>query len=184
VLQPPSIAPCDDTVAGPPGIRGATVGDPLASFSLRPGPPQADLQVVMAVDRAMKGIVLSNTAPGEARTWLVYTLAGEDLGVDDDVAEQAVILISELVADAVDHGSDEATIRLSIDHDSVCIELFDAPRRSIVAMTGREEGVPTLRRSMLRRLSDAWSSEEIGDGHLAWCEIRRHPSASSTDDRS
>ena len=84
-----------------------------------------------------------------------------------------LILISELVADAVDHGSDEATIRLSIDDDSVCIELFDAPRRSIVAMTGREEGVPTFRQSMFRRLSDGWSSEEIGDGHLACCEIRR-----------
>jgi hypothetical protein len=135
--------------------------------------------------RTIKGIVLSDAAPGEARTWLLATLAGAgDLGIDDDVATQAVILVSELVADAVEHGSDEATIRLSIDDDAVCIELFDAPRRSIVAMTGREEGVPTFRRSMFRRLADGWSSEEIGDGHLAWCEIRREPSASSTEDRS
>jgi len=140
---------------------------------------------MMAVHHAMKGIVLSDTAPGESRTWLLETLASaEDLGLDDEVAAQALILISELVADAVDHGSDEATIRLSFDQDTVCIELFDAPRRSIVAMTRREEGVPTIRRSMFRRLSDAWSSEEIGDGHLAWCEIRRHPPPSSTDDRS
>jgi hypothetical protein len=135
--------------------------------------------------RTIKGIVLSEAAPGEARTWLLATLAGaEDLGIDDEVAAQALILVSELVADAVEHGSDEATIRLSIDDDAICIELFDAPRRSIVAMTGREEGVPTFRRSMFRRLADGWSSEEIGDGHLAWCEIRREPSASSTDDRS
>jgi hypothetical protein len=139
----------------------------------------------MAVHRAMKGIVLSNAAPGEARTWLLETLAGaKDLGVDREVAEQALILISELVADAVDHGSDAATIRVSIDDDAVCIELFDAPRRSIVAMTGREEGVPTMRRSIFRRLSDAWSSEEIGDGHLARCEIRRHPPAPSAEDRT
>jgi hypothetical protein len=135
--------------------------------------------------RRIKGIVLSDAAPGEARTWLLATLAGaEDLGIDEDVAAQAVILVSELVADAVEHGSDEATIRLSIDDDSVCIELFDAPRRSIVARSGREEGVPTIRRSMFRRLADGWSSEEIGDGHLAWCEIRREPSTSSTDDPS
>ncbi len=135
--------------------------------------------------RTIKGIVLSEAAPGEARTWLLATLAGaEDLGIDDSVAAQALILVSELVADAVEHGSDEATIRLSIDDDTICIELFDAPRRSIVAMTGREEGVPTFRRAMFRRLADGWSSEEIGDGHLAWCEIRREPSASSTDDRS
>src|SRR5262249_5549307 len=125
---------------------------------LRLGSGEADLRVVMAVHRAMKGIVLSNAAPGEARTWLLQTLAGvEHLGVDREVAEQALTLISELVADAVDHGSDAATIRVSVDDDSVCIELFDAPRRSIVAMTGREEGVPTTRRSIFRRLSDAWS---------------------------
>jgi hypothetical protein len=135
--------------------------------------------------RAMKGIVLSNAAPAEARAWLLQTLAGaEDLGVDRQDAEQALILISELVADAVDHGSDAATIQVSIDDDSFCIEQFDAPRRSIVAVTGREEGVPTMRRSIFRRLSDAWSSEEIGDGHLARCEIRRRPSAPSTDDRT
>jgi hypothetical protein len=128
----------------------------------------------------MKGIRLSDAAPGEARTWLLQILAdAEDLGVDHEVAEQALILISELVADAVDHGSDAATMRVSMDDDSVCIELFDAPRRSIVAMTGREEGVPTFRRAIFRRLSDAWSSEEIGDGHLARCEIRRRPSSPS-----
>ena len=128
----------------------------------------------MPVRHAMKGIVLSNTAPSEARTWLLRTLAdAEDLGVDDDVAEQAVILISELVADAVDHGSDEATIRLSIDGETVCIELYDGPRRSLIALSGQDEGVPTFRRQLFRRLSDGWSSEELGDGHLARCEIRR-----------
>jgi anti-sigma regulatory factor (Ser/Thr protein kinase) len=133
----------------------------------------------------MKGIVLSNTAPSEARAWLLRTLAdAEDLGVDHALAEQAVILISELVADAVDHGSDEATIRLSIDDETVCIELYDGPRRSLIALSGRDEGVPAFRRRLFRRLSDGWSSEELGDGHLARCEIRRRPPPSSTDDRS
>jgi|1185.fasta_scaffold76520_2 hypothetical protein len=124
----------------------------------------------------LKGIVLSDTAPREARTWLVDTFADAgDAEVPADIAAHAVILLSELVADAVDHGSDEATIRLSIDDDAVCIELFDAPRRSIVAITGREDGVPTMRRSVFRELAHGWSSDEIGDGHLAWCEIKREP---------
>jgi hypothetical protein len=127
--------------------------------------------------RTLKGIVLSDTAPREARTWLVDALADGDAEVPPDIAAHAVILLSELVADAVDHGSDEATIRLSIDDDAVCIELFDAPRRSIVAITGREEGVPTMRRSVFRELAHGWSSDEIGDGHLAWCEIKREPTA-------
>jgi anti-sigma regulatory factor (Ser/Thr protein kinase) len=124
--------------------------------------------------RTVKGIVLSSTAPKEARSWLVDALAEvADADIAGEVTAQAVMLVSELVADAVDHGSDEATIRLSVDDEAVCIELFDAPRRSIVATTGREEGVPTIRRSMFRQLAHDWTSEEIGDGHLARCEIRR-----------
>ena len=55
----------------------------------------------------------------------------------------------------------------------MCIELYDGPRRSLIALSGQDEGVPTFRRQLFRRLSDGWSSEELGDGHLAWCEIRR-----------
>jgi anti-sigma regulatory factor (Ser/Thr protein kinase) len=136
-------------------------------------------------NRMVRGIVLSNRAPGEARAWLndaLAELSDDELGAQ--ISEQAVILISELVADAVDHGSDEATIRLSIDDETVCIELYDGPRRSLIALSGRDEGVPTFRRRLFRRLSDGWSSEDLGDGHLARCEIRRHPPSPSTDDRS
>jgi hypothetical protein len=119
-------------------------------------------------------MVLSNGAPSEARAWLLSALAKVgDTEIEPDVAAQALILVSELVADAVDHGSDEATIRLSIDGETVCIELYDGPRRSLIALSGRDEGVPTFRRQLFRRLSDGWSSEELGDGHLARCEIRR-----------
>jgi anti-sigma regulatory factor (Ser/Thr protein kinase) len=144
-----------------------------------------DLHAVISSSRATRGIVLSNGAPSEARAWLLGALAQVgDTEIEPDVAAQALILVSELVADAVDHGSDEATIRLSIDDETVCIELYDGPRRSLIELSGRDEGVPTLRRRIFRRLADGWSSEEIGDGHLAWCEIRRHPPPSSTDDRS
>ena len=90
-----------------------------------------------------------------------------------NVAAQALILVELVAPTAVDHGSDEATIRLSIDGETVCIELYDGPRRSLIALSGQDEGVPTFRRQLFRRLSDGWSSEELGDGHLARCEIRR-----------
>ena len=78
--------------------------------------------------------MLSNGAPSEARAWLLSALAKVgDTEIEPDIAAQALILVSELVADAVDHGSDEATIRLSIDGETVCIELYDGPRRSLIA---------------------------------------------------
>jgi hypothetical protein len=133
-----------------------------------------------AATGAIKGMVLSDGAPREARAWLLDALGQVgDAGIEPEVAAQAVSLVSELVADAVDHGSDEATIRLSVDDETVSIELYDGPRRSMIALSGRDEGVPRFRRQVFRRLSDGWSSEELGDGHIARCEIRRAPPATT-----
>ena len=68
--------------------------------------------------------------------------------------------MSEIVSDAVDHGSDAATLRISLDDDKLELELFDGPRRSAIATIGRAEGVPAHaqpgvgeggRRSLLER---------------------------------
>ena len=125
----------------------------------------------MEPTRAIKGIALSPQAPSEVRHWVLDELEGIDLG-RDTVLEVAT-LASELIADATDHGSDEASIRLTVDDATISVEVFDAPRRSMVAMSGREEGVPTLRHLVLRHIADGWSSEELGDGHFASCEVTR-----------
>jgi anti-sigma regulatory factor (Ser/Thr protein kinase) len=125
----------------------------------------------MEPTRAIKGIALSPKAPSEARHWVLGELERLDLG-RDTVLEVAT-LASELIADATDHGSDEASIRLTVDDATISVEVFDAPRRSMVAMSGREEGVPTLRHLVLRHIADGWSSGELGDGHFASCEVTR-----------
>ena len=125
----------------------------------------------MEPTRAIKGIALSPQAPSEVLHWVLDELEGIDLG-RDTVLEVAT-LASELIADATDHGSDEASIRLTVDDATISVEVFDAPRRSMVAMSGREEGVPTLRHLVLRHIADGWSSEELGDGHFASCEVTR-----------
>jgi len=125
----------------------------------------------MEPSRALKGITLSPQAPSEVRHWVLDQLEDADLG-RDTVLEVAT-LASELIADATDHGSDEASIRLTVDDATISVEVFDAPRRSMVAMSGREEGVPTLRHLVLRHIADGWSSEELGDGHFASCEVTR-----------
>ena len=125
----------------------------------------------MEPTRAIKGIALSPQAPSEVRHWVLDELEGIDLG-RDTVLEVAT-LASELIADATDHGSDEASIRLTVDDATISVEVFDAPRRSMVAMSGREEGVPTLRHLVLRHIADGWSSEALGDGHFASCEVTR-----------
>ncbi len=125
----------------------------------------------MEPSRAIKGITLSPKAPSEVRHWVLGELEGIDL--ERDTVLEVATLASELIADAADHGSDEASIRLTVDDATISVEVFDAPRRSMVAMSGREEGVPTLRHLVLRHIADGWSSGELGDGHFASCEVTR-----------
>ena len=129
--------------------------------------------------RALKGVVLSPRAPSEVRKWVSETLELEPFDraeLERETVLDLATLASELIADATDHASDEATIRLTVDEATVCVEVFDAPRRSVVAVSGRDEGVPAFRNLVFRRMADGWSSEEVGDGHFSSCEIVRRPS--------
>ena len=129
---------------------------------------------------AIRGIPLSSGAPAEIRHWVLDFLELSRLaGIDRDTALEVATLASELIADATDHGSDDASIRVTVDDETISVEVFDAPRRSIVPMSGREDGVPTLRHLVLRNIADRSSSDDLGDGHFASCEIARRPAPQS-----
>ena len=115
-------------------------------------------------------LTLFSGSPGEART-LVSELAA-DWHIDHDVAQRAELLVSEIVADAVDHGSDEATLRITLEDDKLELELFDGPRRSAIATSGRDEGVPKMRMRVVAKVADGRYSSDIGESHYARYEIR------------
>jgi hypothetical protein len=117
-----------------------------------------------------ESLTLSTEAPGQARS-IVSTLA-VDWRIEPEVAHRAELLVSEIVADAVDHGSDAATLRISLDDDKLEFELFDGPRRSAIATKGRAEGVPTMRNRVLAKVADGRYSSDIGESHYARYEIR------------
>jgi hypothetical protein len=117
-----------------------------------------------------ESLTLSAASPSEARS-IVSTLAA-DWRIEPDVAQRAELLVSEIVADAVDHGSDAATLRISLDDDKLELELFDGPRRSAIARTGRAEGVPTMRNRVLAKVADGRYSSDLGESHYARYEIR------------
>ena len=124
----------------------------------------------MAHHERSESLTLSATSPSEART-IVSTFAA-DWRIEQEVAERAELLASEIVADAVDHGSDAATLRISLDDDKLELELFDGPRRSAIARTGRDEGVPGMRMRMLAKVADGRYSSDLGESHYARYEIR------------
>jgi hypothetical protein len=95
-----------------------------------------------------------------------------DWQIERDVAQRAELLASEIVADAVDHGSDAATLRISLDDEKLELELFDGPRRSAIATSGRDEGVPAMRMRVLAMVADGRYSSDLGESHYARYEIR------------
>jgi anti-sigma regulatory factor (Ser/Thr protein kinase) len=113
---------------------------------------------------------LSWESPATART-LVSAVATE-WHLTHDVARRAELLASEIVADAVDHGSDAATLRISIDDEKLELELFDGPRRSAIARSGRDDGVPGMRMRVLTKVADGRYSSDLGESHYARYEIR------------
>jgi hypothetical protein len=117
-----------------------------------------------------ESLILSTESPSEARSMVATLAAGWP--IDPEIVRIAELLVSELVADAVDHGSDAATLHISIDDEKLELELFDGPRRSAIATSGREEGVPSLRMHVLAELADGHYSSYLGDSHYARYEIR------------
>jgi anti-sigma regulatory factor (Ser/Thr protein kinase) len=117
-----------------------------------------------------ESLTLTATSPAEARS-IVSEFAAV-WRIEADVAQRAELLVSEIVADAVDHGSDAATLRISLDEEKLELELFDGPRRSAIARSGREEGVPTMRMRVLAKVADGRYSSDLGESHYARYEIR------------
>src|SRR5262245_60796767 len=88
-------------------------------------------------DERSESLELYSTSPADARSML--SAAVSDWRIEPEVAQRAELLVSEIVADAVDHGSDAATLRITLEDDRLEVELFDGPRRSAIARSGRED---------------------------------------------
>jgi hypothetical protein len=132
-------------------------------------------EVPAVTDHAFEAIVLSDQAPSEVRR-LVADLFEADrpqvMTLRPETLTRIALLASELISDAWDHGSEAATIRIDLDEGSVAVEVFDGPRHHAVGIYGRDDDVRRYRREVLAHLADTWSSDDLGDGHFARCEIR------------
>ena len=124
----------------------------------------------MSHQERSESLTLNSASPGAARA-LVSDVAAE-WHMDHEVTQRAELLVSEIVADAVVHGSDAATLRITLDDDKLELELFAGPRRSAIATSGREEGVPRMRMRVVAKVADGHYSSDLGESHYARYEIR------------
>ncbi|WP_030208732.1 ATP-binding protein [Streptomyces bikiniensis] len=111
---------------------------------------------------------------GRARRWARSRLAGSGIREDEPLAETLVLIISELVTNAVVHTGCPAVLRMLFAAEGgVRVEVADAsdcpprPRRA--------HGDDTNGRGLelVDGLADRWGWQPEGSGKSIWCEVDR-----------
>ncbi|MFD7707701.1 ATP-binding protein [Streptomyces sp. NPDC059785] len=120
---------------------------------------------------------------GRARRWARSRLAGSGIEADEPLAETLILLVSELVTNAVVHTGCPAVLRLQL-HDvrqdssgtpagTVRLEVTDAS--ACPPMPRHAEGEETGGRGLelVDGLADRWGWAREGVGKRIWCELDR-----------
>ncbi|MFB7410266.1 MULTISPECIES: ATP-binding protein [unclassified Streptomyces] len=117
---------------------------------------------------------------GRARRWARSRLVGSGIGGDEPLAETLVLLISELVTNAVVHTGCPAVLRMLIAAGGgVRVEVADASDRP--PRPRHAEGDDTNGRGLelVDGLADRWGWQPEGAGKSIWCEVDPAPAAPS-----
>ena len=139
--------------------------------------PTLDADVVaMAKLKARYGAPLfcfgphASTAPGVARAFL--RCATEEWGVDDDLAQDAAMVITELVANAVDHARTESTLSIGVAHGGLCVSVRDTRPGPVLRPAPID---PTAARGrglqMVDALTSAWGVTLQAGGKTVWAVL-------------
>ena len=112
------------------------------------------------------------TAPRRARALL--RAATEDWGLDDDLYQDAAMVVTELVANAVDHAGTASTLTVDLDDRGLRVAVRDgrpdcAPRpRPVDPTAPRGRGL-----QMIDALTASWGVVMHADGKTVWAVLRR-----------
>lgn len=96
-------------------------------------------------------------------------------GVDGAVADSAILLVSELVTNAIVHGAPPVELRVCIPDDHLHVEVHDADREAAVHLP-RAASLPHERMGgrglrLVDSLSSRWGLDEDERGKWIWFEI-------------
>jgi anti-sigma regulatory factor (Ser/Thr protein kinase) len=115
---------------------------------------------------------------GRARRWARSRLAGSGIEADEPLAETVILLVSELVTNAVVHTGCPAVLRLSLPDEAtesatVRLEVADTSCQAPVprCAEGDETGGRGL--ALVNGLADRWGWSAEGTGKRIWCELDR-----------
>ncbi|WP_330240136.1 ATP-binding protein [Streptomyces sp. NBC_00525] len=117
---------------------------------------------------------------GRARRWARSRLAGSGLADDEPLAETLILLISELVTNAVVHTGCPAVLRMLFGSPggpgsvgTVRVEVADASCRPPQQRHARGEDTGGRGLELVDGLADRWGWQPEGAGKRIWCEVDR-----------
>ncbi|MEU6351514.1 ATP-binding protein [Streptomyces sp. NPDC047072] len=115
---------------------------------------------------------------GRARRWARSRLVGSGIGADEPLAETLVLLVSELVTNAVVHTGRPAVLRLSLpvtaaESATVRLEVADRSDRAPVPRCVDGDATGGRGLALVDGLADRWGWSSEGVGKRIWCELDR-----------
>ena len=118
---------------------------------------------------------------GRARRWARSRLAGSGIRADEPLAETLVLLVSELVTNAVVHTGRSAVLRLVLpgavteetEEATVRLEVDDVSDRAPVLRCAGGEATGGRGLALVDGLADRWGWSREGTGKRIWCELDR-----------
>lgn len=147
---------------GPPRAAGRSyLAQPHGSATPRPTRTIRPRELVLPADA---------TAPGRARLFL--RAATQEWGIGDDLAQDAAMVITELVANAVDHARSESTLSVGIRRGTLCVAVRDARRGRVPRPAPIDPTAPRGRGlQMVDALTSAWGVTLHVDGKTVWAVV-------------
>ncbi|MFE9683161.1 ATP-binding protein [Streptomyces sp. NPDC006285] len=132
---------------------------------------------------------------GRARRWARSRLAGSGIAADEPLAETLILLVSELVTNAVVHTGRPAVLRLSVPAAAagpaaggralgevvatVRLEVLDASTRAPRLRCSDSDDTNGRGLALVDGLADRWGWSAEGAGKRIWCELDRCSSAAA-----
>ncbi|MFB7528897.1 ATP-binding protein [Streptomyces sp. NPDC056178] len=114
---------------------------------------------------------------GRARRWARSRLVGSGIRDDEPLAETLILLISELVTNAVVHTGCPAVLRMLFGSagatGTVRVEVADTSCRPPLQRHARGEDTGGRGLELVDGLADRWGWQPEGAGKRIWCEIDR-----------